>query len=65
MRRKKTYSDIPPHLQALSGSRRSVRQCLRCNKEFHSEGPGNRICPRCHEGYTQKSSRDVPLRIKV
>jgi hypothetical protein len=65
MRRKKTYSDIPPHLQALNRGTRRSRHCLRCGTEFMSEGPGNRICPRCHESYTQKSSRDVPLRIRV
>jgi phage FluMu protein Com len=23
------------------------RTCLKCNKLFNSEGPANRICPRC------------------
>lgn len=25
------------------------RTCLKCNKLFDSEGPGNRICPRCRQ----------------
>lgn len=23
------------------------RRCLRCEKQFRSTGPGNRICPHC------------------
>lgn len=26
---------------------RKRRVCLRCNKKFNSEGPSNRICPKC------------------
>ena len=25
------------------------RTCLKCNRLFDSEGPGNRICPRCRQ----------------
>ena len=25
------------------------RVCLKCNKTFFSQGPANRICPRCHK----------------
>jgi len=27
-----------------------VRQCLKCNRDFKSTGPGNRICKRCFCG---------------
>ncbi len=26
---------------------RKLRTCLKCNRQFDSEGPGNRICERC------------------
>lgn len=32
------------------------RTCLRCNKQFNSIGPGNRICPWC-ENQPVKISR--------
>ena len=25
------------------------RKCLKCDKEFNSVGPANRICPKCGE----------------
>jgi len=25
----------------------AIRQCLRCNSDFASMGPHNRLCPRC------------------
>lgn len=25
------------------------RTCLKCNRLFNSEGPANRICPRCQK----------------
>ena len=28
-------------------SRAAMRGCLRCGNEFHSWGPGNRMCPGC------------------
>ncbi len=27
----------------------AVRKCLRCQNQFNSGGPGNRICPSCGE----------------
>lgn len=36
-----------PHLRTTKGSDRQ-RQCLRCDRHFHSHGPSNRRCPRCH-----------------
>ena len=24
------------------------RNCLKCGQTFNSEGPGNRICPKCN-----------------
>lgn len=30
-----------------SSSEAKKRVCLRCDREFHSTGPGNRLCPRC------------------
>jgi len=29
------------------------RKCLKCNKIFHSDGPGNRICGRCSRSNVQ------------
>ena len=29
-----------------------VRTCLKCNRDFYSYGPHNRICPKC------RSSKD-------
>ena len=31
----------------LDPAAKAIRICLRCNAEFSSWGPGNRICPRC------------------
>jgi len=31
----------------LNSTDKAIRICLRCNAEFSSWGPGNRICPRC------------------
>ena len=31
----------------LDPAAKAIRTCLRCNAEFSSWGPGNRICPRC------------------
>jgi hypothetical protein len=31
------------------GEEVATRLCLSCNQEFLSEGPWNRICPRCSE----------------
>lgn len=25
------------------------RECLKCGSKFNSTGPGNRICPHCHQ----------------
>ena len=35
---------IRPNLQ------RRLRTCLRCDREFMSQGPHNRMCPRCRGG---------------
>ena len=29
--------------------KKSKRICLRCDREFMSEGPFNRVCPGCRE----------------
>ena len=30
------------------GQEKKKRSCLKCNKEFDSTGPGNRICFKCN-----------------
>lgn len=25
-----------------------VRKCLKCDQDFRSEGPANRLCPKCN-----------------
>ena len=37
------------------GQQAAWRTCLGCDREFRSEGPGNRRCPTCHErdGYRE------------
>lgn len=39
----------PGNLTAVSApsGHEKMRKCLRCGTDFHSEGPGNRICPSC------------------
>lgn len=45
-------------------SQRKMRVCLKCQREFISEGPGNRICPGCgcgnefHKGVTRSGRAD-------
>jgi len=34
----------------LTGKDAGARICLSCERTFLSEGPWNRICPRCSEG---------------
>jgi hypothetical protein len=36
-------------IAAKGGPHVSARICLSCNRAFLSEGPWNRICPRCSE----------------
>lgn len=36
-------------LQAAKAKHRKLRRCLRCDREFSSIGPGNRICRECQE----------------
>lgn len=36
-------------LAARGGKHVGMRNCLACNQPFLSEGPWNRICPRCSE----------------
>ncbi len=38
--------DIKAAQESVSGKAR-MRQCLKCQKDFSSSGPGNRICKRC------------------
>jgi len=40
---------------------RKARICLGCDKEFISEGPGNRFCARC----TVKNKNQPPGRVPV
>lgn len=38
-----------------------LRVCLKCQKEFYSAGPWNRICPKCTSiNHQQHVSRFVP-----
>ena len=57
MHKQKTYSS-----SALYQPVRKARICLKCNRKFISEGPGNRICPRCKGNGTNRPARD-PVRI--
>lgn len=46
----------------------SKRLCLRCNKQFASTGPGNRICSECreiNEGRSVRESKCLPSRIEI
>lgn len=53
-------------LRPWTGSRiranRRVRTCLMCGKDFKSEGPHNRRCPRCNcrLEHTRDSSHYAP-----
>ncbi|MDZ4848407.1 MAG: hypothetical protein SGI77_03880 [Pirellulaceae bacterium] len=40
--------NLNPALTMLSiQPKAAIRVCLKCDKEFKSKGPGNRICPPC------------------
>lgn len=43
-----------PFEKKLPKPAKTPRICLKCDKEFQSTGPGNRICPGC--SHTQSSS---------
>ncbi len=47
-------------LEAL-GAEVGQRTCLSCDKPFLSEGPWNRICPRCEEGNSSTPPRAIPV----
>ncbi|MFP4057678.1 MAG: hypothetical protein ACLF0G_12500 [Candidatus Brocadiia bacterium] len=36
-------------IAAKGGPKVAMRTCLACDRPFLSEGPWNRICPRCSE----------------
>jgi phage FluMu protein Com len=38
-----------------------TRTCLRCDKQFDSAGPGNRICPRCSRINMQVKTSEASL----
>jgi hypothetical protein len=38
--------------------RRQRRACLRCDREFWSEGAHNRLCPACHESLKYQASEE-------
>lgn len=40
-------TEEPPEAPADVPGGAKPRTCLKCNKLFHSGGPGNRICPPC------------------
>ena len=35
-----------------------LRNCLRCGRQFFSEGVGNRICPKCKTDFSWRSGGD-------
>jgi hypothetical protein len=40
---------------------RQRRTCLRCDKTFPSDGPGNRICPACRRVLDAQSPGPEPV----
>ncbi len=36
------------------------RKCLKCQADFNSSGPGNRICPACTNANRACKSRIIP-----
>ncbi len=43
------YSEQPP-CESLPIPVARKRSCLKCDKAFDSDGPANRICPKCQRG---------------
>jgi len=43
----------------LANQEKKSRRCLKCNAEFESEGPHNRICPQCKKLSCWKNSDPV------
>jgi hypothetical protein len=50
-------------LEAKGGPQVAVRICLSCEGSFLSEGPWNRICPRCAERNVACPPRAAAARI--
>ena len=51
------FSDPPPRVDGVA-----YRTCLKCGKQFKSEGSWNRICPRC-AGIQERSIKTVACRM--
>lgn len=45
-----------PRLSARLRRQRKSRTCLRCGKDFMSDGPGNRICGLCNQRYEYREA---------
>jgi len=43
----------------LANQEKKSRRCLKCNAEFESEGPHNRICPRCKTQSAWKNNGSI------
>ncbi len=54
---RKRWNAVPPHLEGYSNRDVKLRKCLACNREFESEGPGNRKCPKCTESMAESGVR--------
>ena len=59
---KKLYASRPRRFWHRDESKVSIRICLACDRPFPSEGPWNRICPRC--GPRLQSVRD-PVHVAI
>ena len=51
------FCDAPPRVDGVA-----YRTCLKCGKQFKSEGSWNRICPRC-AGIQERSIKTVACRM--
>jgi hypothetical protein len=52
-------------LEQKGGPHVAPRVCLACNRPFLSEGPWNRICPRCAERNSVVAPRAIGAHIGV
>lgn len=41
------YKSAPRAVVAAAGQNKNMRPCLCCRAPFRSEGPHNRMCPKC------------------
>ena len=59
------YYGPDPDMQERIELHRGIRQCLKCGREFTSDGAWNRICYRCgvaNEGQYEKAFKSKDRR---